>query len=599
MGVLVDHVEFVPAGAQPLASPYPEEISTDLGPGLRLQAPLAHPAGTTLSLAWSEAGQAPRIRLLRSPGGTVIREFTVAPGDTLFTAAMPPDVPGGSWLEIFGGQGTLTAAALERERWPLDVVLIVVDTLRPDYLGCYGGEPTPGVDGLAADGILFEQAFCQVPITGPSHTSLFTSRLPSETGVLNNARGTIPTAMPTFAEILVESGWQARAAVAIGNIRRGYGFDRGFADYDDTMDGGWIVNADAVGPRIEAQRRDLPRPGLLFAHYADPHEPYDAHGRVERTAELLVDGEVRAVFPTSTYTPTRLALDLPTGETSITIRSGDAFHIRSLALRRHTAEAEMDAAYDGFASFTEYSSTIHCRRAGRADLVVHVADMIDGLPEMRARYALEVAHADRWVGVLLDSLRAADRYDESLIIFTADHGESLGEHGQLGHVENLHDPMIRVPLVIKPPLSWGRGGGGRREDLAALVDVLPTMLAAVGMPPLPGARGRDLLAKGAADRDVFVFAETHRPEAQRDLYGVRTATGKVVFDPSGDVWEYYDLAADPAETVDAARPGDPEFERHRNLLLAVLKELDPAAVQGHGDVVVDERTAEMLKSLGY
>ena len=167
--------------------------------------------------------------------------------------------------------------------------------------------------------------------------------------------------------------------------------------------------------------------------------------------------------------------------------------------------------------------------------------------------------------------------------------------------------MVRVPLIIKPPRSADFVPGSRRGDQAALVDLLPTILAQLALPPLPGARGRDLLAPGAAKQPTAVFLETHRPEAERDLYGLRTDTHKLIHDPAADSWELYDLRTDPHElndlaasdTVSDAAADSEALQRHRELLLSLMAALNLGDTAALADIEIDARTAEMLRSLGY
>jgi hypothetical protein len=596
--VLVDWIGVLGPDREPDLDAYAARASLDLAPGHRRMAPLHHAAGQTCRFAWT--GDEPlRVSVADRPGGSAHFEALVEKDGPVGGAVdLPVDLPPVSWLMVTG-RGELTAAGLESRHRAVDVLLIVVDTLRPDYLGCYGAGPdaSPAIDALAADGILFEEALCHSPITGPSHANLFTSRYPAETGVVNNARGGMPRDLPLLAEILAVRGWDTRAAVSISPIVGHWGFDRGFAAYDDRMEDTWILRADTMITRIEAQRRAQAPPRFLFAHFADPHEPYDVHGLISRKAQVVRDGEVLATIPTSDYTPTRLDLDLPAGETEIVLRAVDPFRLVNAGLR---GEAGMKF-HMGEPRTVRDSTTLRITAAapGRAGLVLQLRDLLDDVVPLHERYAREVAFTDRHVGMLLDSLRAAGRYDETLIVFTADHGEALGQHGWLGHVQTLYDAMMRIPLIVKPPRNSGYDAGVRRTDQAAIVDVMPTILARLGLPPLPGARGRDLLAKGADDAATAVFLETHKPEAERDLYGLRVDGYKIIHEPETGSWEYYDLAADPGETSDLADQGGPDFERHRDLLLAMLARLDTGAGRIATEAEIDEHTAEMLRSLGY
>jgi len=231
-------------------------------------------------------------------------------------------------------------------------------------------------------------------------------------------------------------------------------------------------------------------------------------------------------------------------------------------------------------------------------MVLHLADQIGEVESIQERYAREVSHTDKFVGALLDSLKQAGVYDQSLIIFTGDHGEALGSHGFIGHVQTVYDAMVRVPLIIKPPTGSGFKVGSRRMDQTALIDILPTILGQMGLPPMSLARGRDLLKAGAEDFDSAVFLETHKPESQQNLFGLRTNDFKIIHNPDEDVWEFYNLVADPEEADNLAQNGGTEFEKLKQLFMGVLASLN-LADEDAGDVVVDQQTSEMLRSLGY
>lgn len=142
------------------------------------------------------------------------------------------------WLGIVCAAAAVGCAELIGP--PKHLVLIVVDTLRADALGCYGGDAeTPNIDRLAAEGVRFEQARSHVPITGPSHLSLFTSLLPNQHGVRNNAQ-MVPDDVESLAEILKRSGFETNGVVSLGVLGANYGFSRGFDFFDDrTMGRFW------------------------------------------------------------------------------------------------------------------------------------------------------------------------------------------------------------------------------------------------------------------------------------------------------------------------------------------------------------------------
>ena len=174
-----------------------------------------------------------------------------------------------------------------------NLLLITLDTLRADRLGCYGyaGARTPNLDGLARSSLFFEKAVCQVPLTLPSHTSLMTGRYPHHHGVRDNA-GTVPTKEITLAEILRQNGYHTYAFVGGFPLDHRFGLNQGFEVYDDTfprrkhrsLDFRSERGADAVVDAVLNTK--LQQPFLVWVHFYDPHAPY-LHGGYDGEIEFV------------------------------------------------------------------------------------------------------------------------------------------------------------------------------------------------------------------------------------------------------------------------------------------------------------------------
>jgi len=174
----------------------------------------------------------------------------------------------------------------------------------------------------------------------------------------------------------------------------------------------------------------------------------------------------------------------------------------------------------------------------------------DGDP-LVAAYDGEIAFNDDQFGRLLDFLKQRGIYDESIIVFVSDHGEELNERGKLGHGHSLHEELVRVPLVVKLP--GGELGGSRIASPATLVDLVPTLLARLGVPAPDALEGIDLLAEDAAPRQRPIFAELDLLAAKRQnvMAGVRLGDHKLVeVSEPEPATLLFDLAADPGELND-------------------------------------------------
>jgi arylsulfatase A-like enzyme/Tfp pilus assembly protein PilF len=199
------------------------------------------------------------------------------------------------------------AAACAPDR-PRDVVVVTLDTLRADRLGCYGNPAglTPHLDALAEESTLFEHAVAPAPITLPSHASLFTGRYPTATGVRNNGTFVVPEHERTLAEILRDAGWSTAAVVAAYPLERRYGLAQGFDRYDDRLPSITAASpgviplffserkASSVTDRaLAAWEAMAGPPRFLWVHYFDPHAPYEPpEPFASRFRDRPYDGEV-------------------------------------------------------------------------------------------------------------------------------------------------------------------------------------------------------------------------------------------------------------------------------------------------------------------
>ncbi|MCG3133758.1 MAG: hypothetical protein HMLKMBBP_00992 [Planctomycetes bacterium] len=348
---------------------------------------------------------------------------------------------------------------------PVSVLLVTLDTTRPDHLSAYGyARPTsPALDALARRGVRFDDAWSHAPETGPSLATVLTSRLAPDTRVRGNAEKLAPS-LPTMATVAKGAGRATAAFVSTTLLRRAAcAFDRGFDVYDDEMTDPCFGHPAAQRIAVRtidraeawvAEQRAAGRPYFAWVHLYDPHGPYDP----PEPAPVL-----------------------------------DA--TRHLVPERRVARNQIPP-YQHLSPFREPFSD--------------AADFAD-------RYDREIAYADRHLGRLLAAIDPAT----TLVVVHADHGESLGEdeywfrHGNL-----LHDAALRVPWILAGP---GLPRGLAVSGDVRMVDLAPTALALAGLPPLPDAAGNDLSAAARGDaappRSELV-AEARRREIVGDAYAI-------------------------------------------------------------------------------
>jgi hypothetical protein len=431
-----------------------------------------------------------------------------------------------------------TALAAEPAR--PDVVWISVDALRADH------GATPALERLAADGQRMSQLFAHAPSSLPSHAALFTSRPPLETGVLTGRR-VLDEGLPLLAEWLAGHGYRTAAVLGQAELwpaEAGTGLERGFERVVRTERE--VADAAEVlaGARELLDELGSGAPRFLFVHFADPHPPHRAHGTSPETAEVLVDGETQFSIPVLEDGWWEGDLRLPPGDHLISVKS-----ILPLVVRRLRATLALDDGGEFFVEAAPGARDLVVSNVGPEDQIFGIQLWAHDLPDAAtapARYRLEVEHADRAVGKLLDELDRRGLYQPALVLLTSGHGQALGEHGQVGEGASLHDELLHVPWILKLPAGHPRRAelAEERDELARAIDVAPTVLDLLGLPELPGQSGSSLF-EGTLR---VLFAEAHPPGS--DLFCLRDEAFKLVLHGASGRFELFDLAADAGETRD-------------------------------------------------
>jgi arylsulfatase A-like enzyme len=405
------------------------------------------------------------------------------------------------------------------------LVLVTVDTLRADHVGAYGGPVgTPALDGLARDGVLVDGACTPTPSTGPAHASLFTGLHPWHHQVLDNAVELGPE-WPRLAGRLQAAGFATAAFVSSYIVHPRFGLAQGFDHY-------------GFEPSEAFHWRGQNRPRFWTR---GEHVVRDAMRWITLHADESFFVWVHLFDPHAPYAP-------PVGYALPASSPVD------LSDKRVPAEIK-----------------------GRRQL----ADLV------RA-YRGEVRYADAQIGRLVERLRMLGLLETTAVVVTSDHGEGLGDHGLLAHGKNLHDELVRVPLVVRAP---GLSAGRRLVGAAQLEDLMPTLLALVGVPQSPGLDGVDLLPwlQGRVEESPrSVVVGRRKPlRARPTLYFARDWPEKWI-GPGDGAGVRYRLDEDPREL--AGRPSSEPPDALREAL--AVGEVSTSPVQ-------DPEVREALEALGY
>jgi arylsulfatase A-like enzyme len=421
------------------------------------------------------------------------------------------------------------------------VLLIIVDTLRADYLGAYGfaSDTSPHIDALAAQSAVFERAIAASSRTAPAHASIMTSRWVREHSIGHrNGSTRLADDEITLAATFAKAGYDTAAFVGNAMLQRRVGLDNGFDHYDDDL------------PVIETNRDDMferraeqttahalewlsaPRRGpfFLWVHYNDPHGPY---------------------APPPPYDEQFQLADEP-GEEPLPV----------LSVQR------------GWFGIPAYQALPDLRRPS----------------QYRSRYAGEIRYLDERLGRLLEAAEGGARPRDLVVLLTSDHGESFGEEDfYFSHGYATTPDLARVPFVLRAPGL----APGRRGEIVHHVDILPTLLDLAGLPAPAEVRGIALgpALRGEAafpERTVFCDVGAEVGAYRRDLF-LRARLGPSVGDTRTGTWRSYRWSADgslaEADAADVLRPHIEEYTGER-------MPMNPAAE-------LSEAEAEHLRALGY
>lgn len=450
-----------------------------------------------------------------------------------------------------------------------NVVFVTVDTLRADHLGCYGypRATSPFLDTLAAEGTLCADATAAASWTKPATGTILTGLHPSRHGALyHGSMLNLPEGKQTLAEAFQERGYVTAGFVANPNLKKVFGFDRGFDVYFDSpvedtvtlacLRGTWFgqllmkllrhqFNWNYENDIARMNREVLPwleknheQRFFLYAHYIDPHIPYDPPARYR----------------------------------------------------------EEFAQDHGAVFFNERKRLVGI-------------DLYDG----------EIRYSDDGVKALVEKLQELGVWENTLFVFTSDHGEEFFEHDVLGHGFSLYQEVVHVPLILRGP---GVPVGARIEAPVQILDLAATVLALAGSEKREFGDGNSFLgllgeapaSAAVAPPPLYMESEFGQDDSNQRAFvftGVRSGKWKLVLteqnqffpptDPRYGREALYDLATDPAERRNLFLE-----EHHQALLEGLLGPLREHAKflqeQGFRDVPPAALTPEVeagLKALGY
>jgi len=442
-----------------------------------------------------------------------------------------------------------------------NVVLISLDTLRADHLGCYGyhRSTSPNIDAFSEEAFLFEKAVAPSSWTLPSHASLFTGLHPVAHGAVSYPWVPVSVVFPgipcirnseiTLAELAREHGYMTAAYTEGVLVRAALGFSQGFDIYSDGEPTYHEMAETTFGKALAWVQTYKQLPFFLFIHTYEIHAPYSPPKRFAAMFDKEYGGPVG----------TRIEMCYPKVEGW---SEADRTHIEAL--------------YDG-----------------------------------------EIAYTDEVVGDFLGQLRRMGLLDNTVVIILSDHGEEFYEHGGVEHWKTLYDEVLHVPLIMRLP--GANPPAGRVSRQVSLTDVYATVaeLLAINrdMPPdcmsLLPLMGMSKSGEHYT-RTVVVsdLNELNREKLAQDpmrawwrMQSVRTGEEKYIKSEKKQVEELFDLREDPGEQNDIAVDNQARLAEYRASLAAFIKSVTAGRSQAPADAwrtpILTEEDRRRLKALAY
>lgn len=467
-----------------------------------------------------------------------------------------------------------------------NIVLIVMDTTRVDHLSCYTYQKktTPHIDAFAKDALIYTNAYATASWTLPSIASILTGTYPGDHGA--HRIETTETYLPmnalddtktTLAELLKQAGYSTAGMVSCEFLTERFGMHQGFTHFDDTISSylftlstfgvvqflnhffpvldylsskglyGYSVaeqvNTSALSWLEENGRED---PFFLFLHYFDPHHP---------------------------YLPEHLGTH-----------------------PKHIPDGIEERYRKDYVNYIDMErDLIDSVKWGGKPLLPDERDYLIG------NYDREISELDKMIGEIFKKLQELDLYDTTLIIVTADHGESFGEHNLMLHGVHLYEETIHVPLLIKYPACDEQKGF--IDYSVSLTGIVPTICSYLSIPtpdviqgaPFNQPHQQKILAQNFYDRNLKQQKWANR--LTHDLISLHLGDYKYIAVSAGED-QLFNLKEDPQETHNIIHRDNQTASTMRNLLAAYTERLK-LTQKATGTVVLDEKTMQNLKALGY
>lgn len=456
-------------------------------------------------------------------------------------------------LGVFPSLGGAAEKTLESK--PYNIVLIAIDGLRADHMGCYGYKrnTSPRMDEIAGKAILFKQAVAQTSWTLPSFASLFTSEYVQTHGVFHMGCK-LGNEKLLLSEILQKHGYRTAGFVGGPFLEPKFGFAQG---YDVYRARGTRHFRDTMPPAMEWLKNNKDKRFFLFVHGNDVHPPFnqpnmagpvklqfdkDYKGRAD---EMLLDYYFVRVYNRIPISPTEPQPD-------------ESYKAKVDAIRKNPRDLE------------------------------HIIAHHDG----------QVVNADKWVGEMWKLMKELDLLKNTIVIITADHGLEWGEKGLLatGYHPTLWETITHVPLILWHPAA----GHAEISQVVQLIDLAPTLLDMMGIPIPVEFQGVNLtplvagIPSSLDKRYAFSASSIVSPQERIKMFMIRDSRWKLIYNEETDESGLFDLKKDPGELNDLIKK---KPEKALDLSQRLFKHIRITTERKLPEKSMEHLTPDLLKKL--
>lgn len=447
-----------------------------------------------------------------------------------------------------------------------NIILVAIDALRADYLKLYAEDaeaPIPSMETFAKDAVLFEESYAQASWTKPSFATLFTGVYPEQHTAYTKTAA-LPDSVVTLAELLTAAGYYTKGYANNPNNSSVFNFQQGFTDYVDL------------------------KPSLYFG--ASPSASKLSMYNVLRMVRHKVFSQLGVNMRVEDfYQPAEVVTQEALDWLDTDAPAGDVpFYLFLHYMDPHDPFMDPAAPEGGYA------------RARMENPPPELAE------PMRKAYNLEIERLDKSLGDLFAGLEQRGIYDESLIVFTSDHGEEFYDHGDWWHGRSLYDELVHVPILLKLP--GNQHADTRNTDMARHIDLPPTMLHFAGAPVPDTMPGQPLYDTGGNlfTNQIIGYSYGHNDFEGIIMHGVRSKTMKLNHanpdNPRGiPTTELFDLEKDPDEKNNLA--DDPGYKSQLDELEETIGQYEKVirenAAEPTGDAAISGEAMQQLEALGY